>query len=878
MKKLTKAEKKKKMVSAMALILAIMLLLGSALPFFSGFVIASPLESAFLGSSTSTSSTMQIGGSYTADGSDLPPTFSFGEDLFDIQSNVGFDGAYIIGEKFPINGVVNNLGSSFDGKLVVKSYVGRNYSSYNYIEDYIEVSIPQGGNFGFDIETKLNVFIDYVEISLYDKNNNEVYRNQFEIKPKSPCTNLIGVMGGNNENLKYFEQFTPSEMIELPNNYGAGYTEEPDYIVFLDENNFPKNKSLIDVYSTFIIDDFNLSLLSVEQIELLENWVTNGGVLVVGAGVSPEKTIEKLSFLEDLDFSENITVEMDLFDGNFITLSKYNYEDSDADLQNWEENNESLFTALEVANGVVVVSSGNFSISPMMNNQKTLDTLELFLKDVAEDIFIISSDSLYNTYDSFYYLDNVNGIPYPKEMDNPYVLIFLLTYILAVSPVVYIILKKKDKREMAWVIIPIISVGFTILNVVVANFSVYNHSIINNVAKVEVFEDSNIANADMRVIWQNAKAGDVIFTSDTYVDIEYMDYYNYIQMTYNNTENEISENLIYSKKATEDEVEILYTDKSSWASNKVVIEEDIELDGSFDINIASKDKKFVGTITNNTGRDFYNTYVICNRLIVARVGELLNGETIEVEIDGDTKEPYIGYELSWQYRNSITDKVNRNEISKSEAFHLFNENDFISNYTSYYGTKFDDITVPITLIAVSDEPILDSEFQLNGKYGIQNHFSIFVQNSGMNIGNSDEFELYIEHNSDSVVVPNIFDVYTSHYNGMGYDAVYAVGGDGYVEFEYTLPSISVYNKNIVGANLEYMSYVSHYSDKMKNFEIYNAVTAEWEKIEINKNFDVYKYLIEDDGDENIIKFRSYFEEGSEGTYPTLTIIGGENNA
>lgn len=46
MKKLSKAERKKKMVSTMALILAIMLLIGSALPFFSGFVIASPLEKA----------------------------------------------------------------------------------------------------------------------------------------------------------------------------------------------------------------------------------------------------------------------------------------------------------------------------------------------------------------------------------------------------------------------------------------------------------------------------------------------------------------------------------------------------------------------------------------------------------------------------------------------------------------------------------------------------------------------------------------------------------------------------------------------------------------------------------------------------------------
>lgn len=47
MKKLSKPEKKKKLVSTMALLLAVMLLLGSALPFFGMFVQASqPYESA----------------------------------------------------------------------------------------------------------------------------------------------------------------------------------------------------------------------------------------------------------------------------------------------------------------------------------------------------------------------------------------------------------------------------------------------------------------------------------------------------------------------------------------------------------------------------------------------------------------------------------------------------------------------------------------------------------------------------------------------------------------------------------------------------------------------------------------------------------------
>ncbi len=62
-----------------------------------------------------------------------------------------------------------------------------------------------------------------------------------------------------------------------------------------------------------------------------------------------------------------------------------------------------------------------------------------------------------------YELNDVNEIFPSFEVSVSYMLIVIILYILIIGPILYFILKKIDKREQAWWIIPIMSVALSIV-------------------------------------------------------------------------------------------------------------------------------------------------------------------------------------------------------------------------------------------------------------------------------------------------------------------------------------------------------------------------------------------------------------------------------
>lgn len=861
--RLTKLQKKKKLVSLMALAMAITMILSSIMPYIN-MVFASPIE---IGMTMPVSiTTSQVSTNYlNASESNIysPDAFAFGKDLFDLDVEVGYNGAYIYNEYFPIKGVINNLGNEFNGKLVVKSYANSNYyNSVDYMENYIEISLPANGNTSFQINSVLSVLTENIELSLFDNSGNEVYRNQFPVIGKSPYTNLIGILSDNKDSLEYLQYFEPSKLISDYKKYGYDIT---DHNVFLDESNFPKNRNIMNVYKTLIIDNFDISKLSDFQIELLEEWILQGGVLILGTGVNSEKTIGNLDFLNNLNFIDSNVFELEYFDYEPIFISDYNFDNWNEEgfFYNYSKEDISLFSAVKMGIGSVVICHSNFHLTPLSSNSNlTLQILEEVLYNVSgkyltnhyENIMSsISYSDLYYLANSYIYFDN-------KEAIIP--ITIMAIYILLIFPSLYIFLKRKDKMELSWYLIPIIAVVFTSINFVLAGFSPYKNAIVNTVTLTEIKENNLGLNTEIYLSIRNSKNGDVNLVIDE--EIEMNNYDNrgngsYFGNSFGDN-SEITERLAFSRNVGVDYIDVTYHDVTSWDTN--IISGEIALSTEeFNINIYMEEGKYLGEITNNTGVDFYNAYLkIIDNIYL--IGELLKGETyiVDIPINDNHNDKIFKDTNTW----SIRDKERNGEITTKEAFTKITEVEFL-NYALYKNNN--QYYIPISVIGFSNENIIDN-ITVNGKEGKYSNLSGYLQEREIDIKSSDYFEIGINPNTENLGA----DFYTALDRNGKNSSIYYVGEDGNQNFKYSI------NKELLLENIKIIEFQEELFSNMENIELLNNKNDTWEVMKFDKpleNIQEYIYLEYGNDEEYFISFRGDLKMETEIIFPKMIVKGGK---
>lgn len=866
--KLTRLQKKKKLVSLMALAMAITMILSSIMPYIS-MVFASPIETgSTMPVSISTSETVSTN-YFNASESDFysPDAFAFGKDLFDLDIEIGYDGAYIYNEYFPIKGVINNLGSEFNGRLVVKSYLNGNnqYSTIDYIEDYIDISLPANGNTSFEFNSVLRVLTENIEVSLFDNNGNEVYRNQFPVISKSPYTNLIGILSDNKDSLEYLQYFEPSKLISNYQNYGYEIT---DYNVFLDESNFPNNRNIMNVYKTLIIDNFHISKLSDFQIELLEEWILKGGVLILGTGVNSEKTIDNLDFLNNINFINSDVFELEYFDYEPVFISDYNFDNWNEKgfFYNYNKEDVNLFSAVKMGVGSVVICHSNFHLTPLSSNSSlTLEILDDILYNVSGEYLTNYYGKIKNS--SSYYTDLyslANNSVHFDEKDAIIPITIMAIYILIIFPIMYIFLKRKDKLELSWRLIPIIAIIFTSINFVMARFSPYKDSIVNTISLTEIKENNIGLNTEVHIGLRNALKGNVNIIIDEKLESN-NNYYkaNHGNYLINNVQDDvkITEKLTFSRNVGLDYIDITYHDTTSWDTNVISGEMVIPVD-EFNINIYMEEDKYLGDITNNTGVDFYNVYI---KIIdnVYLIGELLNGETYSVNIAINDTDKMIQDTDVW----SIVDTERNGEITPKEAFIQIKETEFL-NYALYKNNN--QYYIPISVLGFSNKSIIDN-ITVNGKQGNNNNLSGYLQESKIDIKNSDYFEIAFNPNTESLGV----DFYHSldRYGRENY--IYYVGEDGTQDFEYSI------NKELLLENIktvEFQEQVFSVFSNIENLKVLNNKNNTWEVMEFDKpleNIQEYIYLEYGNDEEYFISIRGDVKMEMEITFPKMIVKGGK---
>lgn len=249
----------------------------------------------------------------------------------------------------------------------------------------------------------------------------------------------------------------PMELVELDNDNLAGYL---DGLYFL------------------VIDQFNTSALSDENIQAVQDWVRDGGWLIIGTGAYAEQTLS--GFDEDFLDVEVIHVS-EPGEENYVTsnANQYGYyytyvDEADIDFSQMsvaELNYNKMYAYGGVSESVenpavnCPVEDGAVSLLYFSLGEKELQKMSPYMVQSIYQELMYNSNSYQNIRRSpdmeymgqraLAFIDSCN-----TDVDFSWLKVLIIIYVVLVGPILYLILRKCKKSEWYWVGAPALGLLF----------------------------------------------------------------------------------------------------------------------------------------------------------------------------------------------------------------------------------------------------------------------------------------------------------------------------------------------------------------------------------------------------------------------------------
>lgn len=221
---------------------------------------------------------------------------------------------------------------------------------------------------------------------------------------------------------------------------------------------------LLDGLDVLVMNDFASDTLSEAQSNAIRTWVERGGALVLGGGAGYAKTVGALADLSPVEASGG-TVSVSaaplasggggkaLPSGASLTATQASAK-PEADVR-YDNDGVPLIASMPVQAGKVWYSAYDLALEPLSSWAGSADLWGGLLQS---DLQIVNMNGgMYGNayYNMSYLLDYFPSLHMPKLSGLVWM---LLVYVIVVAPILYLVLRKFDKREWAWVFIPLVAI------------------------------------------------------------------------------------------------------------------------------------------------------------------------------------------------------------------------------------------------------------------------------------------------------------------------------------------------------------------------------------------------------------------------------------
>ncbi|MBA9085842.1 hypothetical protein FHR92_002309 [Fontibacillus solani] len=571
-----------------------------------------------------------------------PAYVSAAEPAISIETEVGYGENYKENEWTPIT-ITLKSDTDISGEIVVRAELPYMQGSVSQIK---QVDLPAGtpkkitvGVIGNNF-TKDNTTIRFYSGSAESGKYIPFSSGKAYLQSTFNQGAVIGVLASDPDTMNFLRAL---------NDNGRNVT-----VTSLKGDQLPNDGQYLSSLDVLVVNNYSMDTSTEGQLAAISDWVKRGGTLVLAGGAGYTKSVKGLEALSPVEFTGTTEVnalpELASLGGKALsidhplTISTATLKDTASTILS--NGNEPLFASWSVGKGEVLYAAYDVSQDPLDSWSGHAGVWGSVLSKKLLSNAAFQGGNYKYAYVNFrsgmdYLLDYFPSLTFP-----PFSRLFwiFIAYALVVAPALYYFLKKLDKREWAWVCIPVIaivaSVGIYFAGTT-GKTNVRTHTI--NVMELDGNGYAKRTTASSLFVPRGGKY-ELQFAAGTHVTLKREDGL----ITGNSLSNSAREFVREQEDATD--VKLLDMTHRSIAKVWVDQAENREF-GKLDIVMTYDEKgQPQGTITNNTDRNFSNTALIVGGDLYM-IGNLEKNQSSPIPSNkipvrygnyGDTAFPYTG--------------------------------------------------------------------------------------------------------------------------------------------------------------------------------------------------------------------------------------------
>lgn len=563
----------------------------------------------------------------------LPTVHASATPELKVKVSAGFDGKAKYGKGGPITVEVENNGtSSFSGDMVIDTM--QSYESG--VGEVFPLDIGAG-------ETKVVTFINskMFDFNMYGTNTKSIFfyeggwKKGKEIEHKGSQTVTVAMYHDDTKIITAFtdniDRLSALKGMQL-SNYPNTQLIDASKIAAV---KLPDESAGWGPTDVIIVDEYPIADMSAVEQEALVNWVRSGGVIIFGG--SDHVAVESGVFAEHLPLtlSDSTTIVPDVFNvwtegegfDKEVTIAQSSLN-SDAKILFASDSNI-LAASKPVGKGMVVQTAFSVGDEPFSKMHGAHAFWKKLLNTVDQSMISGGMMPYYNDpLESMRWtIGNSNEIFPSFKVSAPLIFGVIIIYIIIIIPVLYIILKRKDKREHAWWIIPTISIAVSVFIFAYGARDRIGQAQVQQTSVFDVDQDGTLTGYFVDSILTN-KAGDFIFTAPRETTLStYTPYSMGMFFGSSNMGTNAHKRAIMERDAAGSTLHL--RNIGYWDVATLYGQTSLAINGSYDANLTVKDKQLTGTITNNFPFPVKDVAIWSGNKQIA-VGDLGPGETTNV--------------------------------------------------------------------------------------------------------------------------------------------------------------------------------------------------------------------------------------------------------
>lgn len=570
----------------------------------------------------------------------MMPVFTgpvFADVPIEMKAEVGFEDQVKLGKWVTVRVHLVNRGPEIKGVLAVEPTDPRGYRTHYQVA----VDLPAGA----EKLVRLNVPVTELQRNLPVKffaGGKEVKSVNARMQAHSQFTLLAGVFASDPTTMNHLAA------VKLP---GEGFSIK---VLHPDPEVLPDNSLVLENLDIIVLNDFDTGQLTAKQRQALVGWVEQGGMLILGGGPNGQKTLASLP-------PELVPVELTGTRTMTSLPALAGFAGSPLG------QTEFTMTESRLTGGEALVSQGQLPV--LVETRKGSGTVYFVALDLALDpvaawqgnellwgklvaranpfnmTAAVNKDAMvaYGGSNLEYAVRNIPAMDLPSARLLGWLLI---GYLAAAGPVNYLVLKRFDRREWAWVTIPLLAVLF-IAGMYSIGFKGKGRDVLTNTVSI-VHLDS-----DLDVCRVQSHVGVFAPSKDTYqVELPGEKLVSVASSSTGRVYDQQTGSLgpIQATVKTGATTLVEFQNMNMWSMRSLMYEDYVRSPGKVECRLLRKEGKLYGEVTNRTNLTLEDS-VVFSRYGYQMVGTLKPGETGQFPLDFQPGPNQMGPSVIYQIYN-----------------------------------------------------------------------------------------------------------------------------------------------------------------------------------------------------------------------------------